>query len=67
MPNKIQLRRGTAGQWDAANPTLLNGELGYETDTKRFKIGDGVSLWRILPYGSADSDNQDLLIIMGAV
>ena len=44
MPNKIQLRRGTADQWNTANPTLLNGELGYETDTKRFKIGDGVSL-----------------------
>lgn len=65
MPNKIQLRRGAAGQWDTANPTLLYGELVHETNTKKFKIGDGVSLWSALPYGSVDSDNQDLLLIMG--
>ena len=35
----VQLRRGTKAEWDAANPVLLGGEVGFETDTYRFKIG----------------------------
>jgi len=33
MASKIQVRRGTAAQWTAANPILIIGELGFETDT----------------------------------
>ena len=35
----VQIRRGTKAQWDAANPQLLDGEIGFETDTYRIKIG----------------------------
>ncbi len=35
----VQLRRGTKLEWDQANPILLDGEVGFETDTYRFKIG----------------------------
>ena len=37
---QMQQRRDTAANWTSANPTLLSGELGYETDTGKFKIGD---------------------------
>lgn len=47
---KIELRKGTAAQWTSANPTLAVGEIGYETDTKKQKIGDGVSAWTALAY-----------------
>lgn len=50
MPTQIQLRRGTAAQWTAANPVLAQGELGLETDTKLYKIGDGATLWNALDY-----------------
>lgn len=50
MPTKIQLRRGTSSEWTTSNPILLNGELGFETDTKKFKIGDGVNSWNLLIY-----------------
>jgi hypothetical protein len=46
----IKPRQGTAGQWTSANPVLASGELGYETDTKRFKRGDGTSAWNSLVY-----------------
>lgn len=46
----IQWRRGTAAQWTSVNPTLLAGEPGYETDTLKYKIGDGVTVWTSLPY-----------------
>ena len=53
MAIQIQLRRGTASQWSSAspNPVLAIGEIGLETDTDQFKIGDGVSTWNSLPYG----------------
>ena len=36
---RFKLRNGTAAEWTAANPTLLQGEIGVETDTRRYKIG----------------------------
>lgn len=46
----IQNRRGTASQWTTANPVLALGELGLETDTLKFKFGDGVTAWASQPY-----------------
>ena len=53
----LQLRRGTAQQWVDANQVagqgiLYNGEIGYETDTGRFKIGDGFTAWSGINYAS---------------
>jgi hypothetical protein len=47
----LQFRRGTSTQWSSVNPTLANGELAIETDTRLFKIGNGVTGWNLLPYG----------------
>lgn len=46
----IQLRRDAAAAWTAANPVLRAGEAGYESDTRRLKIGDGVTAWNGLAY-----------------
>lgn len=40
----------TAAALAAANPVLLKGEVVYESDTRRRKIGDGVTAWKSLPY-----------------
>lgn len=48
MAFKIQLRRDTAANWTANNPLLLNGEIGIETDTLKFKIGNGTQRWNLL-------------------
>ena len=50
MPYKIQIRRGTAAEWTAANPILLIGELGLETDTNLIKAGNGSTAWTSLTY-----------------
>ena len=47
-------RRGTAAEWTTADPVLAMGELGYETDTKRWKRGDGVTAWTALAYYQPD-------------
>ena len=50
----MQQRRGTATQWTSSNdgsgPILNAGEIGWESDTNKFKIGDGVSYWSALTY-----------------
>jgi hypothetical protein len=57
---RFQLRRGKAAFWTDQNPVLRDGEPGYEKDTKRLKIGDGVTFWRDLPYFGGDlSDLPD--------
>ena len=53
MAVQIQMRRGTLSQWATANPTLADGEWGLETDTNKFKIGNGTDAWNsITTYSS---------------
>jgi len=48
MATKIQVRRDTSANWTSLNPTLSSGEIGYETNTGKFKIGNGSTLWIII-------------------
>ena len=50
MSTRIRLRRDTAANWTSNNPTLTTGEMGYETNTGKFKIGDNTTAWTSLPY-----------------
>ncbi len=50
MSTLIQFRRDTAANWTSINPILAQGELGLETDTSNYKIGDGVTAWNTLIY-----------------
>ena len=54
MATKIQLRRDSSTNWTSTNPTLSQGEMGVETDTGKFKIGDGTSNWVALSYAVPD-------------
>jgi len=47
---KIQLRHDTATNWQTKNPILLAGEVGIETDTNKFKIGNGTDNYNTLAY-----------------
>jgi hypothetical protein len=69
VDTKIQIRRGysdvyagsvPAGQskWSGVNPVLAQGELGYEIDTNRVKIGDGLTAWNGLSYASNSPDDE---------
>ena len=64
--NNVQLKRGTAAAWTAKDPVLLAGELGLETDTKKFKVGDGSTAWTALTYwGGSDETLAALTTIDG--
>lgn len=63
----IQVRRGTASQWNSINPTLSAGEWGLETDSGRLKIGDGLTAWNTLKYTSLLPNSNDIVGTSGVV
>lgn len=63
MAYRIQLRRGTASQWSTENPILLEGEFAIETDTKKFKIGDGITTWNNLSYATQGEPGKSIQYI----
>lgn len=50
MAVRIQWRRGEASEWSGVNPILASGEVGFETDSLKFKVGDGETRWNDLDY-----------------
>lgn len=65
MPVQIQIRRDSAADWSSNNPTLAQGEIGIETDTDKYKVGDGSTAWNSLSYigyiVSSDDTTPDYL------
>ena len=51
---KIIQRHDTAANWTSVNPVLSAGEIGVETDTNKFKFGDGVTAWSNLAYAAGE-------------
>lgn len=60
---KIQLRRDTAANWTANNPTPASGEPCFETDTGKFKIGDGTTAYNNLPYQGGSSAPTNMVTV----
>lgn len=60
---KIQLRRDTAANWTANNPTPASGEPCFETDTGKFKIGDGTTAYNDLAYQGESSTPTNMVTI----
>jgi hypothetical protein len=56
MAVRIQVRRGTTSEWNSADPTLFEGEIGYNTTLYKFKIGDGETAWSELEYAPTSED-----------
>ena len=52
MTTRIKTRHDTAANWASVNPLLALGEAGFETDTRKVKYGDGVTVWSDLLYAS---------------
>lgn len=56
----IQIRRDTSTAFTNVNPTLLVGEIAFETDTGKFKVGTGTLPWTQLPYAAGGSGTGKL-------
>ena len=55
VQTQIQTRRGTAATWTSTNPTLAAGEIGFESDTGKIKIGTGSTAWNALAYTASST------------
>lgn len=61
------LRRDTAANWTTKNPVLLAGQEGYETDTRKRKVGDGTKTWTQLSYDAAESTGGGSFPVGGVI
>jgi hypothetical protein len=55
VSTQMQVRRDTSANWTSSNPTLASGEIGFETNTGKFKIGTGSATWASLDYFGTDA------------
>jgi len=55
----LKFRRDRSWRWAQENPVLAEGEPGFETNTGRFKVGNGVTRWVDLPYFTGDLPTDD--------
>lgn len=63
MADKLQTRRDNSVEWTSNNPILSDGEIGFERDTNRLKIGNGVTRWNDSPYIPATTTPAYLSLI----
>lgn len=66
VQTRIQNRRDTAANWTSTNPTLASGEIGVETNTGKFKVGDGSTAWTSLLYAPAGLASTATSLVGGA-
>ena len=64
---RILLRRDTAANWSSNNPVLSSGEFGYESNTGKYKIGNGSTAWASLAYSIITNLNTATLNDLGDV
>lgn len=62
LKTRIKLLSFSAEEWNDKNPILLQGEIGIENDTNRFKFGDGSNNWKSLGYAGFDLSEIQALI-----
>ena len=58
IQSRIQHPVHTAATLTAKNPVLLKGEVVYESDTRKHKIGDGATAWNALSYAITQDANH---------
>lgn len=61
---RLKQKYDTSSNWGTANPILLAGEIGIESDTNKIKIGDGVTNWNDLSYINGSRDG-DIILLAG--
>lgn len=61
MADIIQMRRDIAANWTSVNPTLADGEWGFEKDTGKLKIGNGTDNWATLAYLFNGNTNYEVI------
>ncbi len=61
----IKMRRDSQVNWATSNPTLGEGEPGFEMDTRLIKVGDGSTVWNSLPYLGQSASTAPEVVLPG--
>lgn len=56
VQSKLQIRRDTSRNWSLVDPILAQGQIGFDVDVGKHKIGDGIKHWTQLPYFALETD-----------
>ena len=70
MNSKFYFKRGKAASWTKQNILLGPGEPGFELDTGKLKVGNGVDKWNDLPYignGQSVERPENIMKFLGVV
>lgn len=67
MSSRIKqfFKAAEAAVWTAANPLLKEGEPGFESDTNKMKVGDGLNRWNDLDYQASDKADISSVVALG--
>ena len=68
MAIRLIMRHDTAANWQAANPVLMAGELGFlieDDENVNFKVGDGVTPFENLDYVLTPVTTVMILTLLG--
>lgn len=52
---EIKTLKNTKAVLESLNPILLDNQIGFETDTKKWKIGNGITHYKDLVYNYGES------------
>lgn len=52
LNTRIAFKVDTSSNWASSKLVLMKGEIGIESDTRKFKIGDGTNLYSALAYAA---------------
>ena len=58
---RFQQKYDTSANWINSTVTLLAGEIAIESDTGKFKFGDGENIFKDLPYAGIDQAQLDAI------
>lgn len=47
---RMKQRTDTSANWTSVNPVLADGELGWDSTARRYKVGDGITPWAGLDW-----------------
>lgn len=64
---RTRVNTKTAATWTSSNPVLADGEVGYESDTGKIKVGNGTTAWSSLGYTSATTDTSSATNFTGTL
>ena len=56
---RLRQKVDTRDNWNNSNIVLLDKEIAYERETGAYKIGNGIDVWKNLPYASLEGGNSE--------